>query len=167
LSPPPTIRPAEPDDVALIYSMIVELAEYERDPESVVGTPELLAEALFGPTPAAEALIAELDGSVAGFALFHGTFSTWECRPGLWLEDLYVRPQGRRAGVGAALLETLAAIAVERGCARVEWAALDWNTLALGFYERQGARALPEWVRHRLDGETLERVAAAGRARNG
>jgi GNAT superfamily N-acetyltransferase len=165
LSPPITIRPAEPDDVAQIYSMIVELAEYERDPESVKGTPALLAAALFGPSPPAEALIAELDGSVVGFALFHGTFSTWECRPGLWLEDLYVRPQGRRAGVGGALLEALAAIAVERGCARVEWAALDWNQLALGFYEKQGARALPEWVRHRLDGETLERVAAGHTAR--
>ncbi len=167
MSPPPTIRPAEPDDVAPIYSMIVELAEYERDREAVTGTPVLLARGLFGPNPSAEALIAELDGSVAGFALFHGTFSTWECRPGLWLEDLYVRPQGRRAGVGGALLEALAAIAVERGCARVEWAALDWNTLALGFYEKRGARALPEWVRHRLDGETLERVAAGGRAQKG
>jgi GNAT superfamily N-acetyltransferase len=165
LSPPITIRPAEPDDVAQIYSMIVELAEYEREPESVKGTPDLLAGALFGPSPPAEALIAEVDGSIAGFALFHGTFSTWECRPGLWLEDLYVRPQGRRAGVGGALLEALAAIAVERGCARLEWAALDWNTLALDFYEKRGAQALPEWVRHRLDGEMLERVAAAHAAR--
>lgn len=167
MSPPITIRPAEPDDVALIYSLIVELAEYERAPESVAGTPELLARGLFGPDASAEALIAEVDGAAVGFALFHGTFSTWECRPGLWLEDLYVRPQGRRAGVGGALLEALAAIAVERGCARVEWAALDWNTLALDFYEKRGARALPEWVRHRLDGETLERVAAAARARTG
>jgi GNAT superfamily N-acetyltransferase len=167
LSPPITIRPAEPNDVALIFSMIVELAEYERDPESVTGTPELLTDGLFGEAPAAEALIAEAEGSAVGFALFHGTFSTWECRPGLWLEDLYVRPQGRRGGVGGALLGAVAAIAVERGCARVEWAALDWNTLALDFYRKRDARALPEWVRHRLDGETLDRVAAAGRAPRG
>ena len=167
MSPPITIRPAEPDDVALIFSLIVELAEYERDPESVTGSRELLADGLFGEAPAAEALIAEVDGSAVGFALFHGTFSTWECRPGLWLEDLYVRPQGRRAGVGGALLGALAAIAVERGCARVEWAALDWNTLALGFYESLGARSLPEWGRHRLDGETLVRVAAGVRAPKG
>jgi GNAT superfamily N-acetyltransferase len=167
LSPPITIRPAEPDDVALIYSLIVELAEYERDPESVTGTPELLRDALFGGAPVAEALIAEVDGSAAGFAVFHGSFSTWECRPGLWLEDLYVRPDGRRAGVGAELLGAVAAIAVERGCARVEWAALDWNTVALDFYRKQDARALPEWIRHRLDGETLERVAAAARSNRG
>jgi GNAT superfamily N-acetyltransferase len=167
LSPPITIRPAEPDDVALIFSLIVELAEYERSPGEVAGTPELLANALFGATPAAEALIAEVDGSAVGFALFHGSFSTWECRPGLWLEDLYVRPQGRRSGVGGELLGAVAAIAVERGCARVEWAALDWNTLALDFYRKQDATALPEWVRHRLDGEALERLAAGGRSRRG
>jgi GNAT superfamily N-acetyltransferase len=163
LSPPITIRPAEPDDVALIFSLIVELAEYERDPESVTGTPELLADALFGDAPAAEALIAEVDGSAAGFAVFHGSFSTWECRPGLWLEDLYVPPAHRRAGVGAALLSHLAAIAVARGCARLEWAALDWNEPALNFYEKIGAARLDPWVLHRLDGTALARVAAMSR----
>lgn len=157
------IRPAEPRDVRLIYSLIVELAEYERAPDQVTGTPELLADALFGGQPAAEALIAEIDGEPAGFALYHGTFSTWECRPGLWLEDLYVPPRHRRGGVGHALFSRVAAIAVERGCPRLEWAALNWNEPALNFYEKLSATRLDEWVMHRLDGATLERVAAAAR----
>lgn len=140
----------------LIFSLIVELAEYERAPEKVVGTPELLGEALFGPSPAAEAVIAELDGEAVGFALFHGTFSTWECRPGIWLEDLYVPPRHRRSGVGGALFRYVAAVAVERGCPRMEWAALDWNTPALAFYERLGAEVLTEWKLHRLSGQALK-----------
>ena len=131
------VRAAEPADVELICSLIVELATYERSTEQVTGTPELLADALFGPHPAAEALIAELDEPVA-FALFHANFSTWECRAGIWLEDLSVPPEHRRTGVGRALLAEVAAIAVARGCARLEWAALDWNTQALDFYERLG-----------------------------
>ena len=151
MGPPITIRPAEPADVALIFSLIVELAEYERAAEE----------------RSAEALVAELGGHPVGFAVFHGSFSTWECRPGLWLEDLYVPPEHRRAGVGAALLSALAAIAIERGCARLEWAALDWNQPALAFYEKLGARRLGEWVVHRLEGETLERVADARSAGRG
>lgn len=162
-----TIRPAEPPDVQLIFSLIVELAEYERAREQVTGSPELLARALFGPEPSAEALIAELDSRPVGFALYHGSFSTWECRPGLWLEDLYVPPEHRRSGVGAALLAAVAAIAVKRGCARLEWAALDWNTPALDFYERLGAERLGAWVMHRLDGEALEQVAAGSRSSRG
>ncbi|HET8977878.1 MAG TPA: GNAT family N-acetyltransferase [Solirubrobacteraceae bacterium] len=154
------IRPATPDDVDLIYAFIVELAEYERAPEEVTGTPELLAESLFGAAPSAEALIAELDGTPAGFAVFHGTFSTWECRPGIWLEDLYVPERFRRAGIGRALLRHLAAVTVERGCTRLEWTALDWNTPALAFYEGLGASRLSAWELHRLDGEALRRVAA-------
>jgi GNAT superfamily N-acetyltransferase len=115
------VRAAEPADVELIYSLIVELATYERSTEQVTGTPELLADALFGPHPAAEALIAELDDEPVAFALFHGNFSTWECRAGIWLEDLYVPPEHRRTGVGRALLAEVAAIAVARGCARLEW----------------------------------------------
>jgi GNAT superfamily N-acetyltransferase len=159
----PHIRPARPDDVELIFSLINELAEYERAPEQVTGTPELLHRALFGSTPSAEALVAELNGEAVGFALFHHTFSTWECRLGLWLEDLYVPPQHRRSGVGGALLAAVAAIAVERGCARLEWAALDWNTPALDFYAKLDARRLDDWVMHRLDGRALERVAAGAR----
>jgi GNAT superfamily N-acetyltransferase len=158
-----TIRAAEPRDLKLIFSLIVELARYERAAEQVTGSPELLGDALFGPRPSAEALIAELDSRPAGFALFHGSFSTWECRPGLWLEDLYVAPEHRRGGVGRALLAAVAAIAVDRGCARLEWAALDWNAPALEFYEKLDAARRDEWVMHRLDGRALRRVAASGR----
>jgi GNAT superfamily N-acetyltransferase len=158
-----TIRPAAPGDVGLIYSLIGELAEYEKAREKVRGTPELLYEGLFGESPSAEALIAEVDGEPVAFALFHGTFSTWECRPGLWLEDLYVPPEHRRLGIGQALLAEVAAMALERGCARLEWAALDWNTLALDFYEKLGAGQLGDWVIHRLDGATLADVAASRR----
>ncbi len=153
------IRDAEPADVELIFTMIVQLAEYERARHHVTGTPELLADALFGSAPSAEALIAELDGKPAGLALFYRTFSTWECLPGLWLEDLYVPPAHRRAGVGRALLSRLARITLERGYTRLEWTALDWNTPALDFYEQLGAQRLEEWTTHRLHGPALARVA--------
>ena len=153
------IRSAEPQDVDLMFDLIKQLAEYERAPGQVRGTPELLSEALFGETPTAEALIAERGDDRIGFALFHSTFSTWECRSGLWLEDLFVPPEHRRGGVGAALLSALAAIALERGCTRLEWAALDWNTPALDFYEKLSAQRLDEWVMHRLDGDQLAAVA--------
>jgi GNAT superfamily N-acetyltransferase len=154
------IRAAAPPDVERIYAFIVELAEYERAAEQVTGTPELLHQALFGPAPSAEAVMAEIGDQVVGFALFHGTFSTWECKPGLWLEDLYVPPEHRRSGVGAILLARVAAVALERGCARLEWNALNWNEPALSFYAKLGARRLSEWELHRLDGEALRRVAA-------
>jgi GNAT superfamily N-acetyltransferase len=162
------IRDVRRDDVALIFGWVVELAEYELARQQVTGTPALLEEALFGPHPTAEALIAEtLDDAPsgagawqpAGFALFHSTFSTWESRPGIWLEDLYVPPVRRRAGVGAELLAQLAKITVARGCARLEWAALDWNEPALNFYEKIGALRLDDWVLHRLDGASLARIA--------
>jgi GNAT superfamily N-acetyltransferase len=159
LSSEVSIRVATPSDVALIFAWIAELAAYERARDQVTGTPELLETALFGPEPTAEAVIAELDGEPVGFAVFHGTFSTWECRAGIWLEDLYVPPEHRRSGVGGALLGYLAQLTVDRGCARLEWAALDWNTPALDFYEKLGARRLQDWQMHRLEGETLRRVA--------
>jgi GNAT superfamily N-acetyltransferase len=158
------IRDARRDDVALIFGWVVELAEYERARQQVTGTPALLDEALFGERPTAEAVIAETREDAeawhpAGFALFHSTFSTWESRPGIWLEDLYVPPVHRRAGVGAELLGHLAKITVARGCARLEWAALDWNEPALNFYAKIGALRLDDWVLHRLDGASLVRVA--------
>ncbi len=153
------VRPAMPEDVEAIYGFVVELAEYERAREQVTGTVAMLHEALFGPRPSAEALVAVAGGETVGFALFHGTFSTWECAPGLWLEDLYVPPRHRRAGAGGALLAALARIAVQRGCRRLEWHALDWNELALGFYERLGAERLSAWELHRLTGAALRRVA--------
>jgi GNAT superfamily N-acetyltransferase len=155
-----TVRPARESDVDLIYSLIVALAEYEREPDAVVGTPELLHRWLFGEAPAAEALIGEVDGVPGGFALFHGTFSTWECRPGLWLEDLFVRPEYRRHGLGGRLLAHVAKLAVERGFTRLSWTALDWNEMALSFYRKLGATVLDEWTNHRLSGETLRAVAA-------
>jgi GNAT superfamily N-acetyltransferase len=154
------VRPAEEGDVDLIYSLIVALAEYERAPDAVVGTPEQLRRWLFGDAPAAETLIGEVDGRPAGFALFHGTFSTWECCPGLWLEDLFVLPDFRRYGVGGRLLAAVAKTAVERGYTRVGWTALDWNEMALSFYRKIGATVLDEWTNHRLSGETLQAVAA-------
>jgi GNAT superfamily N-acetyltransferase len=166
LEPEIAIRPAAPADVGLIYSLIKELAAFERASDEVTGTSEQLGEALFGAEPSAEALIADLGGEPAGFALFHGSFSTWESRPGIWLEDLYVPPRHRRSGVGGALLARVAEIAVARGCARLEWAALHWNAPALDFYAKLGAERLGEWVMHRLDGEALERVAL-GRAGRG
>jgi GNAT superfamily N-acetyltransferase len=164
------IRDARREDVGLIYGWIVELAEYERAPDDVHGTPELLEDALFGPRPSAEALIAETRDDEgpwqpAGFAVFYPTFSTWECRPGIWLEDLYIPPAGRRAGVGGALLSHLAAITVARGYTRLEWAALDWNTPALDFYDKIGAARLNEWKIHRLDGDALARVAGGAGSR--
>src|SRR5438477_5047452 len=156
------IRDARREDVGLIFGWIVELAEYERAPDHVRGNPELLEDALFGQRPAAEGLIAEVSAGVgnwapAGFAVFYETFSTWECRPGIWLEDLYVPPAGRRAGVGGALIARLAEITVRRGYTRLEWAALDWNAPALDFYVKIGAARLDEWKLHRLDGEALAR----------
>jgi GNAT superfamily N-acetyltransferase len=154
------IRAAEPGDVEAIYAMIVELAEYERSREQVSGTSELLREGLFGPTPSCEALVADRSGETIGFALFHGSFSTWTCRPGLWLEDLYVPERHRRGGVGGRLLAALAAIVVQRGLPRLEWVALDWNTPALTFYDQLGAQPLSDWIVHRLDGDELQSVAA-------
>jgi GNAT superfamily N-acetyltransferase len=156
---PATIRPATRADVELIVALIRELAEYERLGDQAQATAELLERNLFGERPAAEALIAEAGGEPAGFALFFTSFSTFTGKPGIWLEDLFVRPAHRRAGIGRALLVQLAALALERGCARFEWGALDWNEPALAFYRSIGAKAMPEWVQHRLDGAELARLA--------
>jgi GNAT superfamily N-acetyltransferase len=157
---PVEVRGATPHDVERIFAWIVELATYERAFEQVTGTEEMLAQALFGPDPSAEALVAELDGAAAGFALFHTTFSTWECRPGIWLEDLYVPPERRRHGVGVSLVRRLAEITIERGGARLEWAVLDWNTPAMALYERLGGKVLSDWRIYRLDGGALNWVAS-------
>jgi GNAT superfamily N-acetyltransferase len=159
------IRQARPGDVELMFAWIGDLAEYERARDKVTGTPELLQKALFGPTRCAEAVIAEAriepdaPTAPAGFALFYRTFSTWECRPGIYLEDLYVPPDHRRAGVGGALISHLAELTLARGCSRLEWAALDWNEPALSFYVKIGASLLADWKLHRLDGAALARVA--------
>jgi GNAT superfamily N-acetyltransferase len=156
------IRAADRADVPLLHALIGELAEYERLADHVVGTGEDLERHLFGERPAAEAVVAELDGRPVGFALYFMTFSTFLCRPGIWLEDLFVQPEHRRAGVGRELLRHVAGVAVERGCGRLEWAALDWNQPALAFYAGLGARPLDDWIVHRLDGDELRRLAASG-----
>lgn len=154
------VRAAGPEDVPLLMGLIVELAEYERLAEHVKATDKLLEGALFGERPAAEALIAELAGEPAGYALFFPTFSTFLAIQGVWLEDLFVRPSCRRHGVGRSLLAAVAAHTRDRGGERLEWSALDWNELALDFYRGLGAARMDEWVTHRLVGEKLEALAA-------
>jgi GNAT superfamily N-acetyltransferase len=160
LSSAPRIRQARPDDVGLIFSLIVELATYERAADRVLGSEELLERALFGARPVAEAVIAEVDGEPAGFALFYPTFSTWQCVPGMWLEDLYVRESHRRGGVGGALMSHLAALALRRGHGRLEWSVLSWNDPAIDFYAKLGAEAVDDWQLRRLAGDSLQRAAA-------
>jgi GNAT superfamily N-acetyltransferase len=156
----PVVRDAGPQDVPLLLALFAELAAYEHLEDELHATEELLHEALFGARPAAEALIAEHDGEPAGYALFFPTFSSFLAVQGVWLEDLFVRPSHRRAGIGRALLATVAARVRERGGERLEWAALDWNELALGFYRGIGAEQMNEWITHRLVGEPLRRLAA-------
>lgn len=139
------IRPAERADAPEVLRLIGELARYEKLEHMAAGTESQLAAALFGPRPAAEALVAERGGRAVGFALFFTTFSTFLCKPGLYLEDLFVEPEHRGAGIGKALLRRLAALAVERGCGRFEWRVLDWNTPSIRFYESLGAVVMPEW----------------------
>lgn len=155
------IRPARPGDVPEILELIRELAGYEREPDAVVATEQHLQSALFPGSgdPLVHALVATADGALAGTAIWYVAFSTWEGRHGIFLEDLYVRPEHRSAGVGRALLAELAAEAVRRGYPRLEWSVLDWNAAARGFYERMGARAMTAWVPHRLSGPALHALA--------
>jgi GNAT superfamily N-acetyltransferase len=154
------IRAATEDDVPLILSLIKELAEYERLSHEVVATEESLRQCLFGQWPVAEVLIADHEGEPAGFALFFHNFSTFLGKPGIYLEDLYVRPEFRRAGIGRALLVHLARLARRRGCGRLEWSVLDWNEPAIGFYKRIGARPVSGWTVYRVTGKALDDLAA-------
>jgi GNAT superfamily N-acetyltransferase len=156
------IRAATEDDVPLILSLIKELAEYERLSHEVVATEEMLRDSLFGEPRVAEALLGYLGDDPAGFALFFHNFSTFLGRPGIYLEDLYVRPGIRGAGIGRALLVHLARLARERGCGRLEWSVLDWNEPAIGFYRGIGASPMSGWTVYRLTGEPLDRLAAGG-----
>jgi GNAT superfamily N-acetyltransferase len=156
---PVDIVPAAPQDAQLICDLIRELAEYEKLAHEAVATPAMITDALFGRRPWAEALIARADGEAAGFALYFHNFSTFLARPGLYLEDLFVRPRYRGRGIGKAFLARLAHIAVERGCGRFEWAVLDWNTPARKFYESLGARPISEWIVHRVAGDALTALA--------
>jgi GNAT superfamily N-acetyltransferase len=155
----PTVRVATPADVPLLLAMFGELADYEKLNDLLVADEAKLGEALFGARPAAEALIAERDGQVAGYAVFYSTFSSFLAIQGIWLEDLFVRPAHRRGGVGRALLAAVAATLRDRGGERLEWSALDWNELALDFYRGLGAETMSEWITHRLTGDALARLA--------
>ena len=155
-----SIRSATPADISLIGQFIRDLAEYEKLAHEVRFDEAVMAQKLFGPRPFAEVLIGEIDGTPQGFALFFHSFSTFEGRPGIYLEDLFVRPDARGSGLGKALLGKLAALAVERDCARLEWSVLDWNTPAIDFYKALGARPMDEWTVYRVDGDALTGLAA-------
>ncbi len=152
------IRPARSGDETLLFELILELAKFEHLEHSVAGSPAELAEHLFGARPVAEALLAEAGKSPLGFALFFTTYSTFLTRPGLYLEDLFVREEFRGSGVGSALLREVARLARARNAGRLEWAVLDWNANAIAFYEKLGATVLPDWRICRASGGALERL---------
>ena len=165
-----SIRPATAADLPLVAALIRGLAEYEKLAHEVRFDETVLGEKLFGPRPYAEVAIGEIDGEAQGFALFFHNFSTFEGKPGIYLEDLFVRPEARGSGLGKALLAHLAALAVERDCARLEWSVLDWNEPSIGFYRSLGATPMDEWTTYRLAGDALDALAAqaspsGGRAR--
>ena len=156
-----TLRAAQPGDVPAILTLIRELAEFEQLLHLVKATPEALQLHLFGAKPLAEAVVAEVQGSVVAFALFFTNFSTFLGQPGLYLEDLYVQPAQRGHGLGQALLKHLGALAVARGCGRFEWSVLDWNVNAIRLYEHMGATLMHEWRICRISGEALQRFGGA------
>ncbi len=156
------IRKADLDDIPLILEFIHELAEYERAPEEAVATREDLRRDGFSDQPRFYVEIAEWEGEPAGFALWFFNYSTWQGKPGLYLEDLFVRPRFRKQGIGKALLVHLARVAVEKGCGRYQWQVLDWNTPALRFYESLGAKVMKEWLTMRVSGDALGKLAEQG-----
>ena len=158
-----SIRPATSADLPLIAQLIRDLAEYEKLANDVRFDQVVLGQKLFGPRPYAEVLIGEIDGQPQAFALFFHNFSTFEGRPGIYLEDLFVQPDARGSGLGKALLAHLAALTIERDCARLEWSVLDWNAPAIGFYQKLGARLMEDWTVMRLDGANLSQLGAATR----
>lgn len=157
-SPTIQIRNAVPSDVPIILGLIRELAEFEKLSHEVSATEAELHAHLFGPRPYAEVLIASLDGQPVGFALFFHNYSTFLSKPGIYLEDLYVREAWRTHGVGTALLEAVRQLAVARGCGRFEWSVLNWNQRAIDFYEKMGAKPMSEWTIYRLTGKALSRL---------
>jgi GNAT superfamily N-acetyltransferase len=155
------IVPATRSDIPLILALIKELGEYERLAHEVVATEEILAETLFGDRPYAEVIIAFYDNEPVGYALYFHSFSTFLGRPGLYLEDVYVRPSLRGKGIGKALLATLAQIAIDRKCGRLEWAVLNWNEAAIGFYKSLGAKPMDAWTVYRMADEPLAQLASS------
>ena len=158
------IRPAAEFDIPVILDLIRQLADYERLAHQVVATEERLRETLFGATPAAEVLLVDYERESVGFVVFFTTYSTFLAQPGIYLEDLYVKPDLRGKGIGLALLQRVAAIAIERGCGRVEWGVLNWNEPSIRFYKSREAEPLEEWTKYRLTGRALAELAgnAAG-----
>jgi GNAT superfamily N-acetyltransferase len=156
-----TVRPATPEDVPVILQFVRELAQYERLEQEVIATEERMRHSLFGPRPYAEVLLALVDAQPVGFAMFFHSFSTFLGLPGIYLEDLYVRPEARGHGVGRSLLARLAALTLERGCGRLEWSVLDWNAPSIGFYRSLGAQAMDDWTIFRVTGAALQRLASA------
>ena len=154
------VRAATPDDLPLIHRLICDLADYERLRHEVRADQATLGHYLFGDAPKAEVIIGEIDATARGFALFFHNFSTFEGRPGLYLEDLFVEPAARGSGLGKALLAELARIALDRDCARLEWSVLDWNEPAIAFYRSLGAKPMDEWTVNRVDGTALRALAA-------
>jgi GNAT superfamily N-acetyltransferase len=156
----PTIRPAVIDDLPLVLRFIRDLADYERLAHEVLADEDKLRASLFGPRPFAEVLLAFLDDEPAGFAVFFHNYSTFLAQPGIYLEDLFVRPQFRGQGIGRLLLTRLAQIATDRRCGRMEWSALDWNETAIRFYLGLGAKPNDEWTTYRLTGDALSQLAS-------
>lgn len=154
-----TIRPANPDDVAAIFGLIKALAEYEKLSHRVTGNVDSLQEHLFGTRPYAEAIVAEADSLIVGFALFFPNYSTFLTKPGIYLEDVFVLPEYRRQGIGKALLIYLGKLALERDVGRLEWSVLDWNQSAIDFYQTMGAKVLPDWRICRVTGDALKNLA--------
>lgn len=153
------ISPATEADVPIILELIRGLAEYEKLSHEVVATEQLLREHLFGPRPVAETRIAYLDQTAVGFALFFHNFSTFLGRPGIYLEDIFVRPQHRGKGIGKALLKEVARVAAERKCGRLEWSVLDWNEPAIRFYQSLGAKPMSQWTIYRMTGDAIRKLA--------
>ncbi len=158
---PATMRAATPDDVGTMLALMYELAEFEKLTHLFIATEDGLRDALFGARPSAEAIVAERDGKMIGYALFFHNYSTFLGRRGLYLEDLYVQPTERGTGLGSKMLRYLAALAVERQCGRFEWSVLDWNQPAIDFYQKMGATVLPDWRVVRITGDALDQLAAS------
>ncbi len=155
-----SIRPARREDAELLVNLVFELAVYEKLEHYAQATPDDFRRHLFGPRPAAEAIVAEVDGEPVGFALWFNTFSTFRGQPGAYLEDIFVKPSQRGRGIGKGLLAAVARRAVDDGCGRLEWSVLNWNAPAIGFYRSLGARPMDEWTVYRIDEEPLRRLAA-------
>lgn len=154
------LRPVKSTEVTVLFKLIQELAQYEQLSHAVIGNPALLKEHLFGSHPCVEAIFAEYGEEIVGFALFFSNYSTFLTQPGIYLEDLFVKPSHRRKGIGTAILTYLAKLAVERGCGRLEWSVLDWNEDAIAFYQQMGAMVLPDWRICRVTGDALTQMSA-------